>query len=350
MFQQGFADMNRKKMKTKYRRIPYISDIGGIKSSVGELHGKGYPKQPLLNKEYKREPNEPEFNEKWFADTIKDKILKHSENIKEYPFYGEPIFEEPIVGFVRGNDPLLSEYKKIIGPHHYTPEEMLGWQAQKNGMTAPPANEISVVSFIMPLPKVTKKENASQVDWTSERWAQTRLLGEYFSQLFVREIVTELMDRGILAIAPDVTKMFNKKRYPEVGWASPWSHRHMAYAAGLGTFGMHDFLITEKGCAHRCGSFVVHRKLKPNRKRPDDIHAYCKQYQGQECLKCMKRCPVDAISRENAHDKEACYKRVADSTKYCLKNYHIFIYGCGLCATGVPCESGIPAGLKKGNI
>jgi epoxyqueuosine reductase QueG len=28
----------------------------------------------------------------------------------------------------------------------------------------------------------------------------------------------------------------------------------MAYAAGLGAFGMHDFLITEKGCAHRLGA------------------------------------------------------------------------------------------------
>jgi len=26
--------------------------------------------------------------------------------------------------------------------------------------------------------------------------------------------------------------------------------------------------------------------------------------------------------------------------------YHIFIYGCGICATGVPCESGIP--VKQG--
>jgi epoxyqueuosine reductase QueG len=141
--------------------------------------------------------------------------------------------------------------------------------------------------------------------------------------------------------------MFNKKRYPVVGWASPWSHRHMAYAAGLGTFGMHDFLITEKGCAHRTGSFVVNLKLQPDRIRPDDIHAYCLQYQGIRCLKCKSRCPVDAISEETAHDKEACMQRVAASTKYCNRHYHIFIYGCGLCATGTPCESGIPEALLK---
>jgi epoxyqueuosine reductase QueG len=211
---------------------------------------------------------------------------------------------------------------------------------------APPASELSVVSVVMPITRATKDENAGKADWTSERWAQTRLLGEIFSQVWVRELVTFLMDRGVLAISPDVTPMFNKKRYPKVGWASPWSHRHMAYAAGLGTFGLHDFLITEKGCAHRLASFVVHKKLEPNRKRPDDIHAYCNHFQGIECMKCQKRCPIDAVP-ETGHDKEACYQRVANSLKYCNRHYHIFIYGCGLCATGVPCESGIPKGLSK---
>ena len=41
------------------------------------------------------------------------------------------------------------------------------------------------------------------------------------------------------------------------------------------------------------------------------------------------------------------YERVEASTKYCMKNYHIFIYGCGICATGTPCESGVPKQLVK---
>ena len=91
----------------------------------------------------------------------------------------------------------------------------------------------------------------------------------------------------------------------------------------------------------------MHKQLHPNRQRPDDIHAYCLHYQGKQGLKCARRCPVGAISRESAHDKEACFKHVADSLQYFLKNYHIFIYGYGICATHVPCEPGIPAALKK---
>jgi len=334
-------------MKNRYRRFPQLSDWAGIKSAIGEMRGWGFPKQLKLNTGYSRREDDPEFNEEWFIKTIKDKVDTHPENSMEFPFYGEMIFDEPLVGFVRGNDPIFTDFKSVIGPHHFTPEEIMQWQAEKNGVPPPAGEDLSVVSFVLPITKNTRENNAQAKEWLSERWAQTRLIGEMFSQTIVREIVTFLMTKGILAIAPDVTPLFNKKRYPEVGWASPWSHRHIAYAAGLGTFGMHDFLITEKGCSHRLGSFVVNLSLKPNRQRPEDIHASCLQYQGMECLKCAQRCPVDAITAENAHDKETCYQRVAQSMKHCTKQYHIFIYGCGLCATGVPCASRIPKALQK---
>ena len=316
------------------------------------MKGIGFPKQPKLGRKkgiLTAEQHRSLYSESWFLDRITTAVLSHPDNSMEYPFYGERIFDAPLIDFVRGDDPIFTEFKKVIGPFHHTPEEVMAWQAKKNGVAPPPAEELSVVSIVLPISKVTKKENAAQDEWLSERWAQTRLSGELFSQTFVREIVTELMGQGILAIAPDVTPMFSKKRHPHVGWASPWSHRHIAYAAGLGTFGMHDFFITEKGCAHRLTSFVVHQRLTPNRTRPDDIHAGCLHYQGYRCMKCAKRCPVNAITPETAHDKEACYQRVAKSIKHCAKNYHIFIYGCALCATGVPCESGIPGILAKKN-
>jgi epoxyqueuosine reductase len=338
----------RKKLVDRYRRFSFLSDIEGMKNAIGEMKGKFFPGQPHLNKDaHSRDPNSLP-DEEWFIGVLKNKMASHADNQMEYPFFGEPIFEEPLIGFVRGNDPIFDRLKEIIGPHHFTPWETMRWQAEKNSVKPPDPEDISVVSFVMPFTQKTRRDNAAAVAWTSERWAQTRLLGEIFSQTFVREIITELMGRGILAIAPDVTPMFNKKRYPKVGWASPWSHRHIAYAAGLGTFGMHDFLITEKGVAHRLGSFVVNLKLEPDQKRPEDIHAHCRHYQGQQCLQCAKRCPVDAITVENAHNKETCAQKVADSLKYCNRHYHIFIYGCGLCATGVPCESEIPKQLREG--
>lgn len=328
-----------------YRKLSYITDFRGIKSAIGELKGWGFPKQPKLNKSKIKEQHELVFNEEWFIQAIKDKIATHPDNSMEGPnLIGEKIFDEPLIGFVRGNDQIWEQYKEIIGPFHLTPYEIMVWQAQKNNVDPPPAEEISVVSFIMPIVKETRESNTESPKWPSERWAQTRLLGEIFSQTFVREILTHLMAEGVLAVSPDVTKFFNEKRYPEVGWASPWSHRHVAYAAGLGAFGLHDFLITERGAAHRCGSFVVNLKLKPNRQKNADIHANCLQYQGQQCMKCAARCPVVAIS-DKGHDKEVYYKHVRKTLSYVNKNYHIFIYGCGLCSVGVPCESTIPKAL-----
>lgn len=317
-----------------------------MKNAIGEMRGLFFPKQPRLNRAGRVADKDAGVDEDWFIRTIREKIAGHPDHGMEYPFFGEPFFDVPLVGFVRGDDPIFDKFKTIIGPHHFTPYEIMRWQAENNGVRPAAPEDLSVVSFVMPLTTNTKKDNASAVSWPAERWAQTRLLGDMLSQTIVREIVTELMGKGILAVSPDVTPMFNKKRYPRVGWASPWSHRHIAYAAGLGTFGMHDFLITEKGCAHRLGSFVVNLTLAPNRQRPEDIHAYCLQYQGYECMQCARRCPVDAITPENAHDKNICYQRVARSLNYCNKHYHIFIYGCGLCATGVPCESGVPRALR----
>lgn len=185
------------------------------------MWGIGFPKQPKLSKGIPVQCNGEELNEEWFLTTIQEKILSHPGNKLEYPFEGERIFEQPIVGFVRGDDPIFTEYKKIIGPFHFTPEEIMEWQAKNNGVEAPKAEEISVVSYILPISKNIKEDEAFQAEWLSERWAQTRRSGEIFSQILAQDIVSNLMRRGILAVVPDMTPMFNFKKYPNVGWASP---------------------------------------------------------------------------------------------------------------------------------
>ncbi len=305
-------------MEHGYRRFPHFSDVEAIKNAIGEMRGLFFPGQPVLNRDRAGDSRERLPDETWFVRTLEQKVAMHPERVMEFPFLGEPMFDKPLVGFVRGDDPIFDRFKQVIAPHHFTPREIMAWQAEKQGVPAPEAGELGVVSFVLPITANTRRDNAEAGRWCSQRWAQTRLLGEMFSQTMVREIVSELMARGILAVAPDVTPMFNKKRYPKVGWASPWSHRHVAYAAGLGTFGMHDFLITEKGSTHRLGSFVVQAPLSPDRERPEDIHANCLHYQGRECLACARRCPVGAITEDGAHDKEACYRKVAKSLGHCI--------------------------------
>lgn len=71
--------------------------------------------------------------------------------------------------------------------------------------------------------------------------------------------------------------------------SSFFSHRHAAYMAGLGTFGMNNMLLTEKnGPRIRFTSVITTAELSfgtPMKKR------LC-----TECMRCRKECPEDAVS------------------------------------------------------
>jgi epoxyqueuosine reductase len=132
-------------------------------------------------------------------------------------------------------------------------------------------------------------------------------------------------------------------------FSSTWSERHAAYASGLGTFGLCDGLITPVGKAVRLGSVVARIQIPPTQRPYSDHHAYCLFYGNRDsrtgghiCGKCMARCPVGAIT-EAGHDKVKCSEHTSHTTaEYVRAQYGFNGYGCGLCQTGVPCESKIP--------
>ena len=73
-----------------------------------------------------------------------------------------------------------------------------------------------------------------------------------------------------------------------------------------------------------------------------DPHAYCLFFTKGKCGKCIERCPAGAIT-EDGHNKEKCIEYVISVTAPFVKEHFGFdSYGCGLCQTKVPCESGIP--------
>jgi epoxyqueuosine reductase QueG len=155
---------------------------------------------------------------------------------------------------------------------------------------------------------------------------------------------------GIHALAPEISPYFNILQVSD-GFASNWSQRHIAYAAGLGTFSLNEGFITSKGMAMRCGSVVAGIKLKPSIKPYKHHLANCLFYAGGKCGKCILRCPGGAIS-EKGHDKLKCFEVLFEKQKTWMEGEHGSGYignyaGCGLCQTGVPCESCIPVLKKK---
>ena len=84
------------------------------------------------------------------------------------------------MGFVRGDHPLFEQYKTIIGPQHLTPFEIMKWQAEKNHVEPPIPEEISVVSFILPMTKQTIESNAQRNENPSEEWGPNAVIGGDF--------------------------------------------------------------------------------------------------------------------------------------------------------------------------
>jgi epoxyqueuosine reductase QueG len=254
---------------------------------------------------------------------------------------GTPMYQAPIVGFVSGTDPIFLQLKEVIGKFHFTPVEALAKVAALRDIPNPDPEDVGVIVYILPIAQATRDENAHMKDRPSERWANTRLFGQEFNDSLQQHVVDFLEQQGYFAIAPDMEKkVFKQLQDSRVGWTSTWSMRHVAYAAGLGTFGLSDGLITAAGKAHRIGSVVVNQHLdSPD--RPADIHQNCTYFQTGGCMACARRCPVGAIT-ENGHDKNKCGEFVFSHIPYIRETYGINIYACGLCQTGVPCERRIP--------
>ena len=158
-------------------------------------------------------------------------------------------------------------------------------------------------------------------------------------------MVDFLNSKNVEAVAPLLSPLWERKTSPKYGYASTWSERHTAYAAGLGTFGLSDGLITPIGKAMRTGSIVANLYVEPTKRSYDHHHAYCLFYMQGTCGQCIERCPIGAIT-EKGHNKIICSKYVSMTRQCVQRHYHFNGYGCGFCQTRVSCESGIPEGIS----
>ncbi len=289
-------------------------------------------------KDFKKDPGV------WIEGMITGFIESSPENsMKDQA--NEKAWEEVLLGFSSGADPLYGNYKEYVGQFHYTPTEIFS-------LTFPdtPASpeELTVISWVLPQRRETKEDNSAQDFYPSDRWVRARFFGEDFNVALRKHVVEQLGSMGVQAVAPQLSPYWKIEQSPLYGRASRWSERHAAYAGGLGTFGLCDGLITSKGKAHRAGS-VVMRLVVPPTPRPYQNHRdYCLYFHDGSCMACAKRCPVGAIT-EKGHDKVKCWAHAGGTcARYVEEMLGIKGYGCGLCQTGVPCESGIPRKIAKG--
>jgi len=266
------------------------------------------------------------------------KAFARTSPLNRMPFIKDDIiFDEPLVKFADGDDPVFTEYKTIIDPTHLTPGEALAKTFNKSPEDIPA--HLSIISWILPFTRKIRESNRRHILTPSRLWLSAYLYGEKFNNAMREHVVELLTEMGYLAVAPVLQPYFKKVfgSINEKGFYSNWSERHIAYAAGHGTFSLSDGFITECGIAHRCGSVVTDLMLPASPRIANNPYSNCLFYVNGSCKACIARCPVGAIS-ENGHDKTKCLDKLRLSEKYKAGTL-----ACGLCQTKVPCEFRNPA-------
>ncbi len=253
--------------------------------------------------------------------------------------FDEKVFDRPLVGFSNGADPLYDEYKRHIGSFYLSPLELFRSSFPHNPAQPP---ELTVVSWILPSSRKIREEQAKRIKQPSRRWAHTRAMGEDFNVRLRQFVVDWLKERGIPAMAPMLSTSWKRYNMGPYAPCSNWSERHAAYAAGLGTFGLCDGLITAVGKAVRVGSVIAELKIEPTPRPYKNHNEYCLFYRYGSCGECISRCPIGALT-EQGHDKKKCMRYTEQSMNhYIQKKYGLNTYACGLCQSEVPCTYGIP--------
>jgi epoxyqueuosine reductase len=284
-------------------------------------------------------------------DFIRDYISR-PENNNLGPGATGAAWEDALVGFSDGADELYRFLKEHIGVFHWTPAEAfaLGVAADRassdRDSAHPRPDELTVVSWALCQTESAKAANRLETELPSEPWARARIFGQDCNRRLHEALVETLAGSGLEAVAPGFIRQWAEHSSPGFGRACSWSERHVAYVSGLGTFSLSGGLITERGQAVRFGSVVVRARIPASPRRYSDPFAYCLFFARGSCGVCARRCPVNSISGEG-RDKGACSTHLKPvSEEFVKREYGFDGYGCGLCQTGVPCESGIPRRLQ----
>jgi len=283
---------------------------------------------------------------------LKDFFASSELNRLHENYGGGRIFSDPLIGVASGDDPIYQKYKEVVGPEHYTPLEF--WLAE--GKKSLPASKLRIISIVFPFVGKIRNESKNIIELKrmklpAEIYSVGRNYANAFKKETCRQVIKFFENKGYNGIAGLISKNFTILM--KGTFYSNWSERHSAFAAGLGTFSLHEALITEVGCNVRFGSIVTDAPLEITPRKSDDPYANCLFFSKGTCKKCVENCPAGAIS-EKGHDKNKCSfygrkieRKVNLRIGQILKPHYRFIngerreiappVGCAFCQFGVPC-------------
>jgi epoxyqueuosine reductase QueG len=218
----------------------------------------------------------------------------------------------PLIGFANAQDRLFLKLKSVVSKDHKLPRELL-------------VNAETVISYFIPFEKEVVSSNVGKE--CSEQWAVAYIETNKLISDLNDVLCNFLQNKRISSISVPATHNFDKKKL-----ISDCTHRHIAYIAGLGKFGLNKMLITEKGCCGRFGSVITTVIINAT-ERPEK--EYCLYFHDKSCQKCLDKCTWGAL-KISSFDRHECYA-------VCLENLKKFqglgaADVCGKCMTMVPCS------------
>ena len=114
------------------------------------------------------------------------------------------------------------------------------------------------MAFFLPFTKELAALNRKS-PYVAREWAEAYYETNLLIKLICEKLTAGLAARGVKAAWQQPTHNFDQEKL-----VSFWSHKHVAYICGAGTFGLHQMLITPYGCAGRLGSLVLDQPLAPS--------------------------------------------------------------------------------------
>jgi epoxyqueuosine reductase QueG len=252
-------------------------------------------------------------------ERIVNKINNTVKEYKNYDYNTGFICKKPIIRILSAQNKEINNLKKIISPDHLLPTDIL------NGAK-------SVISFFIPFTNELVKSNI-QGKMASRKWALAYIKTNELINTISNQIESLMKSNGFSTGKIPATHNFDEKKL-----ISNWSHRHIAYIAGIGTFGINNMLITEYGCCGRLGSIITNYQFS----HYEDIKVKekCLYKINESCGICQNKCIVNAYEGSTFNRKK-CYEICLKNAKY----YKSIGYAdvCGKCLVGLPCSTKDPS-------
>lgn len=192
---------------------------------------------------------------------LKKEIIAYiTEFFREFPEKEKVpnVWNTPIVEFADAMDPYIQNLPKLISPSHGLPQQVMEEAKTVLVYYAPFLKEVSASG---------RDATSYSAPYLEQAYQKTDVLFEKLN----KELKEKLKKYGYRGVTDS-----EMNKYDEQKLISNWSFRHFAYAAGIGTFGLNNMLITRKGCCGRYNIMITNLDVEADRHREEEYCLYKK--------------------------------------------------------------------------